>query len=139
MKINLPRIILATLSIALSISANAQNQEQKQKTPIEIAAAQADRLQRDLNLDDYQLFKVDSILQRNLTGVMNQFEQMKKGGLQNPDSYREIQKKWQTKTDNALEALFTLDQFDRYLRISGMSNKERKKKIAQIKKKSQGN
>lgn len=131
------KVFFTILAIATSITLTAQNQEQKQKTPIEIATEQADRLQRDLTLDDYQVFKVDSILQRNIAGVMDQFEQMKKGGLQNPDSYREVQKKWQAKTDDAFENLFTLEQFDRYLKISGMPNKERKKKIAEIKKRAQ--
>lgn len=135
MKIKFPRIVLTLLAISISITVTAQNQEQKQKTPVEIASEQADRFQRDLKLNDYQVFKVDSILQHNLSGVMAQFEQMKKGGLQNPESYREVQKNWQTKTDDAFEALFTLEQFDRYLKISGMSNKERKKKIAEIKSK----
>ena len=131
------KIVFAILVLVFSLNATAQNQDQKQKTPIEIASEQAGRLQRDLKLNDYQVFKADSILQRNITGVVNQFEEMKKGGLQNPDSYREVQKMWQAKTDSAFESLFTLEQFDRYLKISGMSNKERKKKIAEVKKRAQ--
>lgn len=135
MKINFPKIILIILAISAAIVSNAQNQEQKQKTPVEIASEQADRLQRDLKLDDYQLFKVDSILQRNLTGVVDQFEQMKRGGLQNPESYREVQKSWQSKTETAFETLFTLEQFERYLKLTGTPNKERKKKMAELRKK----
>ncbi len=136
MKIKFPAIVLTILLFAVSAGVNAQNQDQKQKTPIEIASEQADRLQIDLKLNDYQLFKTDSILQTNLTGVTNQFEQMRKGGLQNPESYREVQKIWQVKTSDAFEILFTLEQFDKYLKMTGVPTKERKKKIAEIKEKS---
>ncbi|MPM34572.1 hypothetical protein SDC9_81158 [bioreactor metagenome] len=126
--------ILKFFALSVWTGTIAQQQQQPQKTPVEIAAEQADRLQRDLKLDNYQVFVVDSTLQTNLAGVMNEFEQMKKGGMQNPESYREVQKLWQKKTDDTFERIMTLEQFDRYLRISGMSNKERKKKLEEVKK-----
>lgn len=126
--------ILTFFALSVWTGTIAQQQQQPQKTPVEIAAEQADRLQRDLKLDNYQVFVVDSTMQTNLAGVMNEFEQMKKGGMQNPESYREVQKIWQKKTDDTFERIMTLEQFDRYLRISGMSNKERKKKLEEVKK-----
>ncbi|PKO96128.1 MAG: hypothetical protein CVU12_06770 [Bacteroidetes bacterium HGW-Bacteroidetes-7] len=120
-----------SLLIALLIFSPAfsQNNPPPQKSPVEIAAEQADRLQIDLKLNDYQTFLADSILQANIAGVTEEFERMRAGGMQNPDSYREVQNKWRTKTEDAFEKFMTFEQFDRYLRISGVSTKERKKRL----------
>ncbi|MDD2420241.1 MAG: hypothetical protein PHO51_02045 [Bacteroidales bacterium] len=122
--------------LAVIISGYVFGQEQPpQKTPVEIAAEQANRLQRDLDLDYYQVFKVDSTLQTDLAGVMAEFEKMKKGGLQNPESYREVQKRWQDKTEESFYKIMTPEQFERYLKIIGTPKKERKKKLEQLEKK----
>jgi hypothetical protein len=120
----------ASLVIALLFScfANAQNQPQEKKNPIEIAAEQADKLQLDLKLNRRQHFLADSVLQKNIAGVMEEFERMQKGGMQNPESYREVQMKWFKKTEDAFEKFMTPEQFERYLKISGVSSKERKKR-----------
>lgn len=106
----------------------SQNNPPPQKSPVEIAAQQADRLQIDLKLNDYQTFLADSVLQANIAGVTQEFERMRLGGMQNPDSYREVQNKWRIKTEEAFEKFMTAEQFERYLRISGVSAKERKKR-----------
>lgn len=109
----------------------AQNNPQQQKSPVQIAAEQADRLQTDLKLNDYQTFLADSVLQANITGVTEEFERMKAGGMQNPDSYRDVQEKWRRKTEDAFEKFMNKEQFDRYLRLTGVSAKERKKRLEQ--------
>lgn len=109
----------------------AQNNTQQQKSPVQIAAEQADRLQTDLKLNDYQTFLADSVLQANITGVTEEFERMKAGGMQNPDSYRDVQEKWRRKTEDAFEKFMNKEQFDRYLRLTGVSAKERKKRLEQ--------
>jgi hypothetical protein len=66
---------------------------------------------------------------------MAEFEKMKKGGLQNPESYREVQKRWQDKTEESFFKIMTPEQFERYLKIIGTPKKERKKKLEQLEKK----
>jgi hypothetical protein len=122
--------ILSLLTSMLIFSpAFSQNNPPPQKSPVEIAAQQADRLQIDLKLNDYQTFLADSVLQANIAGVTQEFERMRLGGMQNPDSYREVQNKWRIKTEEAFEKFMTAEQFERYLRISGVSAKERKKRM----------
>lgn len=123
------KIFSLLISLLIFSPAFSQNNPPPQKSPIEIAAEQADRLQIDLKLNDYQTFLADSILQANIAGVTEEFERMRVGGMQNPDSYREVQNKWRTKTEDAFEKFMTFEQFDRYLRISGVSAKERKKRL----------
>jgi len=97
-----------------------QNQEQQpQKTPIEVASEQAERLQKELNLKDYQLFLVDSVLQRNFTDLMKEVESMRVAGIQTRESYKSVQEKWTAKTDNAFEKIFDKEQFIKYLKMGG--------------------
>jgi len=123
------KIFSLLISLLIFSPAFSQNNPPQQKSPVEIAAEQADRLQIDLKLNDYQTFLADSILQANIAGVTEEFERMRVGGMQNPDSYREVQNKWRIKTEDAFEKFMTFEQFDRYLRISGVSAKERKKRL----------
>jgi hypothetical protein len=115
--------------ITLLISANllSQNRDMENKSPVEIAAMQAEKLQRDLNLEDYQVFLVDSVLQTNIAGSYKEFEKMKSAGIQSTDSYRELQLRWRTKTEDAFMRFMTIEQFERYLKISGIPKKERAK------------
>ena len=97
-----------------------QNQEQQpQKTPIEVASEQAEKLQKELNLKDYQLFLVDSVLQRNFTDLMKEVESMRVAGIQTRESYKSVQEKWTAKTDNAFEKIFDKEQFIKYLKMGG--------------------
>ena len=111
-----------------------QNQEQQpQKKPIEVASEQAERLQKELNLKDYQLFLVDSVLQRNFTDLMKEVESMRVAGIQTRESYKSVQDKLTAKTDLAFEKILDKDQFIRYLKMSGRYKLYLKKKEAESK------
>ncbi len=121
--------LLVFCLLAVTSTIDAQTNQPPQKTPVELAAEQADRLQIDLKLNDYQVFLIDSVLQANLTGVTQEFDKMRAGGVQSHDIYREIQIKWRRKTEDAFEKILTRQQFERYLKLSGVSSKERKQRL----------
>jgi len=74
-------LILTVTILFFSPLIYGQNQEQPPpKSPVELASEQADKLQRDLNLKDYQLFLVDSVLQRNFTDLTAKVEEMRVAG-----------------------------------------------------------
>jgi len=130
MNTTLTKILFVAILIALSTSVYAQNQQQEQKTPEEIAIEQALNLKRDLKLSDYQLFYVDSILQANFTGQHQEFEKMRASGLQNQKSYEDVFNKWKAKTEDAFEKVLDKTQFEKFLKISGVTTKERKNRLA---------
>jgi len=123
------KILFAAILIVLTTSMYAQNPQQEQKTPEEVAAEQALKLQRDLKLSEYQLFYVDSILQTNFVGQSQEFEKMKASGLQSQKSYQDVYDKWKAKTEDALEKVLDKTQFEKFLKLSGVSAKERKKRL----------
>jgi hypothetical protein len=124
------KILFIAILVALTSSLRAQTQQQETKTPEETAVEQALKLQRDLKLSDYQLFYVDSILQTNFVGQYQEFEKMKASGLQSQKSYEDVFNKWKTKTEDAFEKILDKTQFEKFLKLSGVSAKDRKQRLA---------
>jgi len=124
------KILFIAILVALTTSLRAQTQQQEPKTPEEMAIEQALKLQRDLKLSDYQLFYVDSILQTNFVGQQQEFERMRASGLQSQKSYEDVFNKWKTKTEDAFEKILDKTQFEKFLKLSGVSAKDRKQRLA---------
>jgi len=122
------RIVNCLLFLLLSSQLVAQQQEQPQKSPAEMASIQADDMQKQLKLNDAQVFYVDSILQHNYTAVAAEFEKMKKAGIQSPDNYMKVQKMWNEKTEDAFKKVLTEEQFIYYLKFT-RRYKEYKKRM----------
>jgi len=131
------RLFTSLTLLLTTISAFAQNQQQeKEKTPIELAAIQADKFQKDFGLNDSQTFMVDSVLQTNLTGVYEAFGKMRAGGVQSPQNYRAVQEMWMKKTEDAFHKILTPEQFLRYEKITGLYAKRMKEEKNKLKAKS---
>ena len=102
--------------------------QEPEKTPEQLASEQADRLQKDLDLADHQVFYIDSVLQYNFTGLTKEMEDMRKAGMQSRDSYMNVQKKWGMKTEEAFEKILDNNQFLKYLKLSGRYRDYKKRK-----------
>ena len=121
---------LAFVLFALLLFSPCFGQNQQPEKPIhEIASEQADLIRRDLNLNDVQVFYLDSILLSNFEGVTKEIEELRAAGRQNDKTYEEIRKKWQEKTLNAVERVFDKKQFEKYMKVTGVSSKERKQRL----------
>ena len=126
------RLLLFILFSLSFVSLSAQN-EPKQKTPIEIAAEQADKLEKDLELNYRQVYLIDSVLQTNLTGAFNDFENMKAAGRQYNAGYQSVKEMWQKKTEIAFKSILSEEQYKKYLIIIGkLDRKGRTKKGLKI-------
>ena len=126
------KILFVAIFISISAAIYAQNPQQDPKTPEEIAMEQAKRFQENLKLSDYQLFHVDSTLQTNFVGQQQEFEKMRMSGLQSQKSYQDVYDKWRQKTEDAFEKILDRGQFEKFLKLSGMPAKERKKRLANM-------
>ena len=69
----------------------AQN---KEMTMLERAAKEADRLAELLDLDDWQVFKVDSTLQNDYTAFEAEIQSLKDAKVENSNLYIRVQDKW---------------------------------------------
>ena len=90
---------------------------------------EADRLQRILDLEDWQVFYVDSILKHNFPAMREEFEQLSKQKVSNTSLYMSVQDKWLEKTDSAYMKIFTKEQWAAYLKSgAGKQQKARAKR-----------
>lgn len=121
--------MLCTAIIAVfSHSASAQNQE-KQPTPEEMATAQAERLEKALKLEDWQVFYVDSTLQHDYAALDTELKGMQQAKVGNVDLYLEINDRWMDQIDNSFKKWFTPEQWKKYLKSgAGKAQKERAKR-----------
>lgn len=119
---------LCSLFLLNPLTSSAQQDDQKQKSPEEIAWEHVEKLEKELNLTSSQAFYVDSILVHNYTGVMEEFEQMHKAGMQNPETYRSLNEKWEARTEEAMKKVLDEQQFIGFLKHVGKGKEYKKGK-----------
>lgn len=127
--------ILAAMPLTAAAQGNGQGQD-KPKDAATMAAESADYLQRMLDLEDYQVFLVDSTLQYNYDMVMKEYEAIKRKGASGGDLYRMASDRWNEATDTTFFKIFTPEQWKKYMRTSfGKEKKARDKRLAKKAKK----
>ena len=106
-------------------------QEPQQPDINEIINKLLESLTNSYKLDDVQIFYVDSILQYNYPAMMDEIEATRKTGASNSETFQAVSDKWMAATDDALEKVFTEDQWRKYMKSSfGKEKKRRDKRIA---------
>ncbi|MBQ1219243.1 MAG: hypothetical protein IIX76_04700 [Bacteroidales bacterium] len=123
---------LAILAIAIfganNLFAQQQQQEPPKMDPIEMASEFTEKLITELELNSTQAFYVDSVLQVNYTGLIDEFEQMKSRGSQDGNSYKAVSDKWEEKNVAAFKLIMDEQQVIKYLRLMGKGKEYKKGK-----------
>ena len=123
---------LAILAIAIfganNLFAQHQQQEPPKIDPIEMASEFTEKLITELELNSTQAFYVDSVLQVNYTGLIDEFEQMKSRGSQDGNSYKAVSDKWEEKNVAAFKLIMDEQQVIKYLRLMGKGKEYKKGK-----------
>ena len=126
MKLNI-RVLAAFVMMFMGFSAYAQQQDQPDI--YEQAEMEADRLQKPLDLEDWQTFYVDSTLKHDFPAMMAEYEQMKNAKIGNTNMYVEVQDKWMDQIDATYRKIFSDEQWTTYLRQgAGKAQKAREKR-----------
>ncbi len=113
MKLNI-RVLAAFLVTFMGFEAYAQQQEQPDI--LQQAEAEADRLQRILDLEDWQTFYVDSTLKHDYSAMVAEYQQFQKAKVSNASMYITVQDKWRDKIDESFRKFFTDEQWTAYLK-----------------------
>ena len=95
--------------------ASAQNQG-NQPDIYEQAEQEADRLQRLLDLEDWQVFYVDSTLKHDFPAMMAEYDELRKAKVANQSMYQSVHDKWMEQIDNSYKRFFTQEQWTAYLK-----------------------
>ena len=128
MKFNI-RLLAAFFMLFMGFCAYAQQQEQPDI--LQQAEDEADRLQRLLDLEDWQTFYVDSTLKRDFTAMMAEYAELQKSKVSNTSMYMSVKDKWWDKIDESYRRFFTDEQWEAYLKTgAGKAQKARAKRKA---------
>ena len=126
----LPVLMLAGM-LAVSVEASAQEQ-QKQPDIYEQAETEADRLQRILDLEDWQVFYVDSTLKHDFPAMMAEYDKLRAAKVSNTSMYQAVQDKWMEQIDATYKKIFNPQQWAAYLKSgAAKAQKAREKRKAQ--------
>ena len=109
-----------------SFFADIMAQEQKPLDLNELAAKEADRLQKLLDLEDWQVFYVDSTLQANYSKLQKEMETLQKSKVSNTSIYQEARDKFMDNLDAAYRKFFTDEQWAAYLK-SGAAKQQKQR------------
>ena len=123
-------VFAALFALFFTQEMSAQTQP-KQKSVYEQAEEEADRLQRILDLEDWQVFYVDSTLKHDFPAMMDECEKLQKSKVTNTAIYIAVQDKWMDKIDASYKRIFNEKQWATYLKNgAARAQKAREKRKA---------
>ena len=131
MKVRLLPVLMLAGMFAASVEASAQ-EPQKQPDIYEQAETEADRLQRILDLEDWQVFYVDSTLKHDFPAMMADYDKLRASKVSNTSMYQAVQDKWMEQIDATYKKIFNPQQWAAYLKSgAAKAQKARDKRKAQ--------
>ena len=129
MKLNI--FIAAAICVLMSFATDASAQQQEAPSLEEQIEKEAERLERVLGLEDWQVFYVDSTLKHDLPAMIAESEQLRAAKVANVSMYQEVRDKWWDQIDATYKKIFTQEQWAAYLKQgAGKAQKARAKRRA---------
>ena len=123
--------ILSFALLAVCFAASAQ-QPQEGPDIYEQAEQEADRLQRILDLEDWQVFYVDSTLKHDLPAMMEEYDHLRQSKVSNVSLYQDVRDKWMEQVDVTYRKIFTDEQWAAYLK-SGAAREQKAREKRRLK------
>lgn len=127
---------VAAVSI-LAFVASAQEQKKSNVSPeqekkmTEFIQTQVDRLTDNLNLETWQTFYVDSIMNHDMRALQEELADLSSAKVSNTEIYVKVNDKWNEKIYNSMKAVLNETQWARYLKMgAGKDKKMRDKRAA---------
>lgn len=122
--------LMHTMALMLAFAPMLAAQEpEKPKEVWEMAEEEADRLQRVLELEDWQVFYVDSTLKHDYQELMAEAGKLQTSKVSNSALYVAVQDKWMDKIEESYKKIFTESQWAAYLKSgAGKAQKARAKR-----------
>lgn len=77
---------------------------------------EADRLQRMLDLEDWQVFYVDSTLKHDYPAMIAEYEKLRTSKVSSSLMYQAVQDRWMEQIDNTYKRIFNPQQWAAYLK-----------------------
>ena len=115
------------------LSAPVFAQQQEAPSLEEQIEKEAERLERVLDLEDWQVFYVDSTLMHDFPAMQAELKELADSKVSNRDMYISVQDKWMDQIDATYKRIFTEEQWAAYLKQgAAKAQKARAKRKAKI-------
>lgn len=123
------------LFFLLSLTAAAQQQGQSEQDKIKEEKQLREYIDKNveqagisLNLEDWQLFYVDSIYTHDITAMTSEIKQLQAAKVSNGSVYEQVQDKWLESIYQAMGKVLNEDQWNRYLKQGAAREKKARDK-----------
>ena len=116
MKLKLTVLSSFALLVSMIFCAGASAQQKEGPDVFQQAEDEADRLQKVLDLEDWQVFYVDSTLKHDYPAMMADYEKLQSSKVTNTSLYQSVQDKWMDQIDATYKRIFTEEQWKAYLK-----------------------
>lgn len=128
--------IIALVCFSLIVSAQQpKSPEDLEKALFEAIDSQVEKLENQLGLEDWQSFKVDSIMTHDYKAMQDELQKLSSKKVENTDLYYQVQDKWYEQIYNAYHKVFNEEQWAKYLKQGAAREKKaRDKRAAQVEK-----
>ena len=124
-------IVAGALVVALSTTLCRAQQGGGEQSYEDAITKQVEDMVERYKLDDYQAFKLDTLLQHFAPIYQAEIKKVKDSGAQQIDSYQTVVDKWASFFDSEYQKIFTEDQWTRYMKSpAGREKKKRDKRMA---------
>ena len=104
-----------------------EDEEKKLEESIELALEQ---LEKNLQLESWQVFYLDSIMRHDYTTMRDELKQLQSAKVANTDLYYQIQDKWMDKMYYAFQGVLNGDQWTKYTKGTVAREKKARDKRA---------
>ncbi len=128
MKKIIPAIAAVFLTAVISPCISNAQEQQEPPTVTEMAATEAERLERLLGLEYWQVFYVDSTLQHDYQAMKDELTELGKAKVSNSSMYVAVQDKWMDRIDSTYRKYFTDSQWKAYLKSGAAKQQKAREK-----------
>jgi len=115
---------------ALTFAQSPQNEAEEMKKLQESLDTEIERLTNSLDLEDWQVFYLDSIYNYNYTQRARELMELSKAKVSNEDAYYIVDDRWREANYQALQKIFNDKQWESYLKMGARQEKKARDKRA---------
>lgn len=130
----LPVLLLLACASPLLCAQEKSPEEIKAKKEEEIYNMMETQLEHEIKfyeLEDWQIFKIDSTLVHDYMAMLDDYDVLTKKGVQNMDFYQEVQDKWMESIHQTYLRVLSEEQKVKYLKSgAGKAAKARERRAA---------
>jgi len=118
-------------TVALAQQQAPQTPEEKEKQLLETIDAQLEKMTESLDLNDWQIFYIDSLMVHDYKAMTADLDELGKNKVGNVDLYYKVQDEWSEKMYQALKGILDEDQWTKYQKQgAARAKKARDKRMA---------